>query len=132
MILNSKRSKPSAAACIMGSLVAKRLLILGSFAILLPLAAGGTAAQTADRAAGSTARAYGIAILQPGQPGQGTPTLSAPQDAVQFGGAFAYPADGSIVSADAVTLSVSADSGAVATATASTEVTTLRLFNGEV
>ena len=116
----------------MGSLVAKRLLILGSFAILLPLAAGGTAAQTADRAAGSTARAYGIAILQPGQPAQGTPTLAAPQDAVQFGGAFAYPADGSIASADAVTLSVSADSGAVATATASTEVTTLRLFNGEV
>src|SRR3954453_7478808 len=101
----------------MGSLVAKRLLILGSFAILLPLAAGGTAAQTGDRAGGSTPRAYGIALRTPGPAGQGTPALFAPPDAGQFGGAFAYPADGSVASADAVTLSVSADSGAVATAT---------------
>jgi murein DD-endopeptidase MepM/ murein hydrolase activator NlpD len=117
----------------MGSFVRrKRLLIALSFAVLLPIAAGSTGAQTSDRAAGSTARAYGISILQPDQPAQGTPTLSAPQDAVQFGGAFAYPADGSIASLNAVTLSVSADSGAVATATATTEITSVKLFGGEI
>ena len=86
----------------------------------------------APPAAGAAARAFGINVVIPGQATQGTPTLSAPQDAVQFGRGFAYPADGSIVSATAVTLSVSADPGSVATASASTEVTALRLFNGEL
>jgi murein DD-endopeptidase MepM/ murein hydrolase activator NlpD len=112
--------------------VLKRVLILLSFAVTLPLAAGSGGAGTTDSAAGSTARAYGIQILVPGQPAAGTPILSAPQDAVQFGGVFAYPADASIASAASVTLSVSADSGAVATSTASTEVLTLSLFGGEI
>ena len=110
----------------------KRVLIALSFVLVIPLAAGSVGAGTSDRAAGSTARAYGLQILVPGEPSNGTPTLSAPQDAVQFGGAFAYPADGTVASAASATLSVSADSGTIATATASTEVTTLNLFNGEI
>jgi murein DD-endopeptidase MepM/ murein hydrolase activator NlpD len=112
--------------------VTKRILIALSFAVVIPLGAGSVGAKTSDRAGGASARAYGIQILQPGQPEKGTPILAAPQDAVQFGGAFAYPADGTIASAEAVTLSVSADSGTIATATATTEVTTLKLFNGEI
>ncbi|MFN2627369.1 MAG: choice-of-anchor P family protein [Gaiellaceae bacterium] len=96
------------------------------------LAAAGAAATPPDRAAGASARGYGISIVVPGQPGAGTPALSAPQDAVQFGGAFAYPADGSVATANSVTLSVSADPGTVATASASTEVTGLTLFSGEI
>jgi len=112
--------------------VRRRVLIALSFVLVIPLAAGSVGAGTSDRAAGSTARAYGLQILVPGEPSNGTPTLSAPQDAVQFGGAFAYPADGTVASAASATLSVSADSGTIATATASTEVTTLNLFNGEI
>ena len=106
-------------------------------AIAFPLVAAvvlaaGAGAVPADRAAGASARAFGINVVVPGQPTAGTATLSTPQDAVQFGGSFAYPADGSILSASSVTLSVSAEPGTTATATASTEVTGLRLFNGEV
>jgi murein DD-endopeptidase MepM/ murein hydrolase activator NlpD len=96
------------------------------------LVAAGAGAAPPERSAGASARAYGIAIVAPGQPTHGTATLTAPQDAVQFGGAFVYPADGSIASATAVTLSVSADPGDVATASGSAEVTSLNLFNGEI
>jgi murein DD-endopeptidase MepM/ murein hydrolase activator NlpD len=98
-------------------------------AVLCAAAAG---AAPAERAAGASARVYGISILAPGQPAQGTVTLTAPQDVVQYGGAFAYPADGSIASAASSTLSVSADPGTVATAAGSAEVTTLSLFGGEI
>jgi murein DD-endopeptidase MepM/ murein hydrolase activator NlpD len=111
--------------------VRRRVAIAFPLVAAVVLAAG-AGAVPADRAAGASARAFGISITVPGQPSAGTPTLSAPQDAVQFGGAFAYPEDGSILSASSVTLSVSADPGTTATATASTEVTGLRLFNGEV
>jgi hypothetical protein len=87
---------------------------------------------TPPRAPGASARAYGIQISIPGQPDKGTKVLSAPEDAVQFGGGFAYPADGSIASVQSVTLSVSADSGTVATAGASADVTGLKLFGGEI
>ncbi len=93
---------------------------------------GGVGTTAADRAAGATARAYGIQIALPGETARGTPTLAAPEDAVLFGGGFAYPADGSAASVSAVTLSVSADSGTIATSSASAEVTALKLFNGEI
>ncbi len=101
-------------------------------ALPLVLALGISGSAPADRAAGASARAFGVQILVPNQPAKGTPVLSAPQDAVQFGGAFAYPDDGSIVAATTVTLSVSAAPGTVANAGASSEITSLKLFNGEI
>jgi hypothetical protein len=107
-----------------------RSLIGFPLAAALLCAAG--AAPGARTAVTTSARAYGIVIVIPNQPTQGTATLTAPQDAVQFGGGFAYPADGSIASVAAVTLSVSANPGEVATASGSSEVTTLNLFGGEI
>src|SRR6266567_1760400 len=65
---------------------------------------------SADRAAGATARAWAIKVIVPGQPAVGTRVLVAPEDAVSFDGAFADPADGSVVAASSVTTSVSATS----------------------
>jgi murein DD-endopeptidase MepM/ murein hydrolase activator NlpD len=87
---------------------------------------------SAERSAGATARAWAIKVIVPGQPGGGTRVLTAPDDAVSFDGAFAYPADGSVVSASSVTTSVSATSGTQATAGATSEVTSLSLFKGEL
>jgi murein DD-endopeptidase MepM/ murein hydrolase activator NlpD len=86
----------------------------------------------ADRSAGATARAWAIKVIIPGQPSIGTRALDAPDDAVAFDGAFAYPTDGSIVSVGSVTTSVTATSGVQASAGATSQLTTLSLFKGEI
>jgi hypothetical protein len=87
---------------------------------------------SADRAAGATARAWAIKVIVPGQPAVGTRVLVAPDDAVSYDGAFADPADGSIVAASSVTTSVSATSGAQASAGATSQVTSLSIFKDEI
>src|SRR5262245_62048623 len=100
-------------------------------ACLLVLAVGDSES-SAEKAAGATARAWGIQLIIPGQPVQGTHALTAPDDAVAFDAAFALPSDGSIVSVSSVTTSVSATSGVQANAAGSAQVTSLSLFKGEV
>ncbi|MDX6469731.1 MAG: peptidoglycan LD-endopeptidase LytH [Gaiellaceae bacterium] len=92
----------------------------------------GAADGSADRSAGATARAWAIKVIVPGQPDAGTAVLAAPEDAVSFDGAFAYPTDGSVVAATSVTTSVSATSGTQASSGASSQVTALSLFKGEI
>ncbi|HEY8703827.1 MAG TPA: M23 family metallopeptidase [Gaiellaceae bacterium] len=92
----------------------------------------GASEGSAERSAGATARAWAIKVIVPGQLATGTQALTAPDDAVAFDGAFAYPADGSIVAASSVTTSVSASSGVQAAAGASSQVTLLSLFGGEI
>src|SRR5947209_7669710 len=87
---------------------------------------------SADRSAGATARAWAIKVIVPGQAAAGTRVLVAPDDAVAFDGAFAYPADGSIVAASSVTTSVSATSGTQASAGATSQVTSLAIFKDEI
>ncbi|MHB8469345.1 MAG: choice-of-anchor P family protein [Gaiellaceae bacterium] len=92
----------------------------------------GTSAGARDRAAVVTARAWGVRVLVAGTQVAGTRVLSAPPDAVGFDGSFAYPADGSVVSAASVTASVSATIGTQANASASASLATLTLFGGEI
>ena len=92
----------------------------------------GASSGSADQAAGATSRAWAIKVIVPGEPATGTRVLAAPGDNVAFDGAYAYPADGSIVSAASVTTSVSASSGAQASATAAAEAESLSLFKGEI
>jgi murein DD-endopeptidase MepM/ murein hydrolase activator NlpD len=110
-----------------------RAVLIPAFAAacLLCLAAGASGA-AGDRSAGATARAWAIKVIVPGQPGAVTRVLTAPDDAVAFDGAFAYPADGSIVAASSVTTSVSATSGVQASAGATSQVTSLSVFKGEI
>jgi murein DD-endopeptidase MepM/ murein hydrolase activator NlpD len=105
-------------------------LSLAACAVVLVV---GAAESSAERSAGATARAWAIKVIVPGQLAVGTKELSAPDDAVSFDGAFAYPtADGSIVAATSVTTSVSASSGEQASAGASSQVTAVSLFKGEI
>jgi hypothetical protein len=83
---------------------------------LLAVTAGAAPAAPAD---GASARAYAIEIVVPAGGGAGTAEVTAPPDAVHFGGGFAYPDDGTIVTTGAVTASVTASAGEhVATASA--------------
>jgi hypothetical protein len=115
----------------MASTMRRSSPILASAAAVLVLAAGASTG-SADRSAGATARAWAIKVIVPGQAGGGTKVLTAPDDAVSFDGAFAYPADGSIVSASSSTTSVSATTGEQATAGATAQVSSLTLFKGDI
>ena len=59
--------------------------------------------------------------------------MTAPPDAVSFGGSYAYPGDGSVVSTGSLTASASASTATVrVVATATGEVQGLSLFGGEI
>ena len=109
----------------------RRPLLISAFALLCVFAVGASEG-SADRSAGATARAWAIKVIIPGQASVGTRELDAPEDAVAFDGAFAYPTDGSIVSASSVTTSVTATSGEQASAGATAQVTSLTLFKGDI
>jgi murein DD-endopeptidase MepM/ murein hydrolase activator NlpD len=103
------------------------LALLVALTLLTSAAAGAADART--EASGATARAYGIRVVVPGQPEAGTPTLSAPNDAVLFTGGFSY---NGLVTTGSANASVSAVSGPEASATASAEISNLSVFNGEI
>jgi murein DD-endopeptidase MepM/ murein hydrolase activator NlpD len=109
--------------------VLKRTPLALLVVLILVTSASAGAAGDRSQAAGATARAYGIRVLVPGQGEAGTPTLSAPHDAVLFTGSFDY---NGLVTTGSANASVSAVSGSEATATASAEVSSLSVFNGEV
>jgi murein DD-endopeptidase MepM/ murein hydrolase activator NlpD len=115
----------------MGTLVRRPLWIPALAVCVLALVAG-AGRGSADRSAGATARAWAVRVIVPGQADTSSRVLTAPDDAVSFDGPFAYPSDGSIVSASSVTTSVSATSGAQASAGATSQLTSLTLFKGDI
>ena len=68
----------------------KRASVGFLIALLLLTAAAADAGWQHTQAAGATARAYAIRVVVPGQTGAETPTVSAPNDQVQFSGSFPY------------------------------------------
>ena len=96
------------------------------------LATGSAGASPRASTAGAAARASAIRVLVPGQPGAERVVVSAPPDTVGFASGFSYPDDGSVVTTGSLTASASTDTGATAAATASSEVSSLSLFGGEV
>jgi murein DD-endopeptidase MepM/ murein hydrolase activator NlpD len=109
-----------------------RLNALAVGAALLFGVGGSAVASPWQVASGPSARAFAIQVGVPGQGGGTAASVSAPPDAVGVGGAFAYPADGSVTSAGSVTSGAFVSPGAAATASASAEVSSLTLFGGEV
>jgi murein DD-endopeptidase MepM/ murein hydrolase activator NlpD len=101
-------------------------------AVVVAVLAIGASQGVADRSAGATATAWAIKVIVPNQAGASTRVATAPPDAVAFDDAFSYPSDGSVVTATSVTTSVSATSGSQARAGATSQVTSLSLFKGEV
>lgn len=106
-----------------------RLTTLALGACLLVLSVNSASAARSQAAAGPTARAFAIQVAVPGLGGNSAASVSAPPDAVGVGGSFAFPGDGSVVSAGSVTSGAFASS---ATASASAEATSISLFGGEV
>jgi murein DD-endopeptidase MepM/ murein hydrolase activator NlpD len=106
-------------------------LALAAFFVLVVLS-GGSASATRSAADLTAARAFAVQVAVPGQSGGATPSVSAPPDAVGVGGSFAYPADGSIVSAGSVTYGAFANPGASATSSASADIQAISIFGGDV
>src|SRR5215211_8170515 len=74
----------------------------------VPLLAVTPGAAPGAPASGASARAFALRIIVPSGVAGETLEVAAPPDAVQFGGAFAYPEDGSVVTTGPVTASVTA------------------------
>jgi murein DD-endopeptidase MepM/ murein hydrolase activator NlpD len=110
--------------------VGKRLSI--ALALLpLALAPGIAGAEPAARDGGATAQAFALKVIVPGASGATTTVVSAPVDSVSFGNAGSYQSM-DVVSWGGSVASASASPGQLSTATASSEVTSLSLFQGEV
>jgi hypothetical protein len=110
--------------------VARRTpLVLGLLVAALTLGSPGGSAPQANVA---TAEAFAIRVTVPGAAAETTGYVSAPKDSVAFGGSYAYPADGSLVTTGSLTSSAGADATQTATATASAEVSAISLFGGEI
>jgi len=106
-------------------------LALAAVLVLVALS-GGSASATRATADLTAARSFAVQVAVPGQPGGATPSVTAPPDAVGVGGSFAYPADGSVVSAGSVTYGAFANPGASATSSASADIQTISIFGGDV
>ena len=109
----------------------RRAVSAACCALALSVVAGAGAASL-EPPGGSTAHAWGIAVIVPGRAGGGTRVLAAPPGAIAVDGAFHYPADGSVAAAGSVTTSVAATGSAAADADAWSQVTSLSLFGGEI
>jgi murein DD-endopeptidase MepM/ murein hydrolase activator NlpD len=108
-----------------------RRLVFALVLALPPLLVAGSVG--AAPSTGASARAYAIKVVVPGQSDALTASVSAPPDAVAFGGSFAYPADGSVAASGSVTSNASANvTETTAVANASSEVSGLSLFGGEI
>src|SRR5919204_2032911 len=108
-----------------------RLPLVLALACLVLLAGSAGASSQASRP-GATAAAYGVRIVVPGQAGASSTSVSSPPDAVGFASGFAYPSDGSVLTTGSLSTSTSANAATNARSTASSSVSSLSLFGGEV
>jgi murein DD-endopeptidase MepM/ murein hydrolase activator NlpD len=101
--------------------------------ILVTLLAIGTAgAEGPARTPGAAATAWGIKVSVPNQSGATTTSVVSPPNGTPAVEKFAYPSDGSIVTADSSTASASTEVKGNASARAESVVTALSLFKGEI
>jgi murein DD-endopeptidase MepM/ murein hydrolase activator NlpD len=104
-----------------------------TLALLLGLLfAAGSAGASPEAAATGSAHVVAVRVVVPGQDVVVAGVTSAPPDAALPSGAFAFPADGSAVSVAAIAGNASASRGKAASAAASTDLTSVSLFGGEV
>jgi len=111
--------------------VAQRSMLLAAGLAIL-FASGSSGASARAVAAGPLSHGLALRVTIPGGQGASAGAATAPKDTVAMGGAFAYPADGSIVRASSVTAAAFAVPGAAPSASASSEVASVVLFNGEI
>jgi murein DD-endopeptidase MepM/ murein hydrolase activator NlpD len=115
----------------MMGVVVRLVPVAFGLALLVVLCVGSAAAARSD-SSDTSARAFAIQVAVPGQAGGSAASVTAPPDAVGVGGSFAYPGDGTVVSAGSVTSGAFATPGSSATASASAQVSTISIFGGDV
>jgi murein DD-endopeptidase MepM/ murein hydrolase activator NlpD len=109
--------------------VSRRFVLLAAGTmLLLPSGSAGGAPRTDVAVAGPVSHGLAIRIT----PGAASATAIAPPDTVATGGAFAYPADGSMARAASTGASAFAVRGASPSASATAEASSVVLFNGEI
>ncbi|MFL5930097.1 MAG: choice-of-anchor P family protein [Gaiellaceae bacterium] len=105
-------------------------------AVLALVAAAASSSAPARQSVGtSSAEAFAVQASVPGGGGATAGAVSGPPDARGGGGAFSYPADGSIIRASSVSSSVTGKAGRAGETTsadATAEATGLSLFGGEI
>ena len=106
------------------------LLVLSIAAAVAGFGLSGAGAVSPASSPTSAASAWAIRISVPGQVPVGTPIVS--DSGSSSGGVFTYPADGSVVSAQTTTASVTTSVKRFAAATAESVVTGLSLFGGDI
>ena len=112
--------------------VVVRLVPVALGLALLVVLSVGSATAARSESSGTSARAFAVQVAVPGQAPGSAAAVAAPPDAVGVGGSFAYPADGTIVSAGSVTSGAFATPGSSATASSSAQVSTVSIFGGDV
>ena len=80
----------------------------------------------------TTSRAFAVQVAVPGQGNGSVGDVSAPPDSVAVGASYAYPADGSVVRVGSMTSGAFATPGSSAISSASSEVSTVSVLNGDV
>jgi len=113
--------------------VKRRLVPFAAAALGTVFLLGPVAGSSAPVRNVATSQAFAIRIAVPGQAPVTAGYVSAPNDSSAAEGGFSYPADGSVLTSGAITAAASANgAGTTATAAASTEITGISLFGGEV
>jgi murein DD-endopeptidase MepM/ murein hydrolase activator NlpD len=103
------------------------LLLFVTLLVIGPAGAVGPA-----RTPGAAATAWGIRVSLPNQSGTATTTVVSPPNGAPAVEKFAYPSDGSVVSADSSTASAVTEVKGNASARAESVVTALSVFKGEI
>ena len=103
------------------------LLILATLLVI-----GSAGAEGPARTPGAAATAWGIKVSVPNQTGTATTSVVSPPNGAPAVEKFAYPSDGSIVSADSSTASATTEVKGYASARAESVVTAVSLFKGEL
>lgn len=110
--------------------------MLRRLALLLPLSLlilGPAGAEGPAHAPGAAASAWAIKVSIPSSTGASTSTVSSPPNAAPAAGSsFAFPSDGSVVSAQSTTASATTTIDRNASAKAESDVTGLALWGGEI
>ena len=108
----------------------RRRLALLLFVTLLAI--GPAEAEGPAQTPGAAATAWGIKVSVPNASGAATTSVGSPPNGAPAVEKFAFPADGSIVSADSSTASAVTEVKGYASARAESVVTAVSLFKGEI
>jgi murein DD-endopeptidase MepM/ murein hydrolase activator NlpD len=112
--------------------VVRRPGLFAAAVVALTVVSAGASVSRKEVQPSAQASAFAIRVITPGVPGGSAGVVTAPPDAAAAKGPFAYPADGSAVSAAAVSASALATPTGPTRSDAISDVSGLSLFGGEI